>query len=219
MTTSSSLELELVTVEAHRLGYPLAETDARRLAQFVALLSRWSRRIRLTSDAAPAVIVAKHLADGLVLADVLPRRSRALRAVDVGAGGGLPGVICALLRPDITTTFVESNRRKSAFLRAACSELTLPAQVLDVRVEELEQQIAPEGPDEPFDLAWSRATFAPASWLAHAERLLASGGCAAVFTAGPLGQVEGSCRLSAERRWRYELADDTPRTISLLERR
>jgi 16S rRNA (guanine527-N7)-methyltransferase len=113
----------LVEAEALRLDCALSKDNITRLAGFVGLLSRWSRRIRLTGSADASQIVTRQLADALVLSARLPAGEPAQRCVDVGAGGGLPGMACAAVRPDVQITFVEANARKCAFLRTAAHEL------------------------------------------------------------------------------------------------
>jgi hypothetical protein len=81
----------LVEAEALRLDCALSKDNITRLAGFVGLLSRWSRRIRLTGSADASQIVTRQLADALVLSARLPAGEPAQRCVDVGAGGGLPG--------------------------------------------------------------------------------------------------------------------------------
>src|SRR5262245_7384559 len=102
------------------------------------------------------------ICDGVVLAkdDVIPTGSR---CVDVGSGAGAPAVPLALLRGDLKLTLVEPLRKRVAFLRTVLGALGLVG-----RVSVLERKLDPEAPglpEAPYDVALSRATFAPELWL------------------------------------------------------
>ena len=90
----------------------------------------------------------------------------------MGSGGGLPALPLALLRPALDVELSEPVAKKGAFLRTAIRELGLAGRVrLDPRRGEV---LAAEG--APFDVAVSRATFAPVAWLALGRRLVRPGG-------------------------------------------
>jgi 16S rRNA (guanine527-N7)-methyltransferase len=133
-----------------------------RLAAFVEVSARWAARTDLTSAREPDVLVEVLLLDALVLADraLVPEGAR---FVDVGAGAGAPALPLAILRSDLDATLVEPRRRRVAFLRTAIGHLALQARVrvVEGRVDER----APRVPGAPFDVAMSRATFAPERWL------------------------------------------------------
>jgi 16S rRNA (guanine527-N7)-methyltransferase len=119
------------------------ESDSK-LAQYARLLAGWPGLIAKGEDAAALV------ADSLAL---LPHLEGAARLVDVGSGGGMPGLPIKLARPDLQVTLIESDRRKAAFLEHAAAQLGL---AVDVRAERAEE--TGRGPlRETFDAACSRA--------------------------------------------------------------
>jgi 16S rRNA (guanine527-N7)-methyltransferase len=89
--------------------------------------------------------------------------------IDVGAGGGAPTIPLALLRPDLGARLVEPRQKRGAFLRTACASLDLLGRV-NVEQGRIEPD-APEVDAGDFDLALSRATFAPEIWVPLGLRL------------------------------------------------
>lgn len=151
------------------------------LLRFADLLIRWNRSINLTGAKSSGAVVADHYPDAYALAR---RLDRPARLVDVGSGGGLPALPLALLRPDLVICLCEPIAKKAAFLRTAIRELKLAERVaLEARrAEELAEEVAEDRPREPFDVATSRATFAPETWLALGRRLVRPGGRVFVLT-------------------------------------
>lgn len=197
--------------EAHRLEVELNPQVATALLRYFETLSRWAQRIRVSGATDPLVLVRRHFADSLALSRVIPTTSQ-LRCVDVGSGGGLPGLPTALLRADLRITLVEVNARKCAMLRTAIHDLGLSCEVLDQRVETL-----PLEDGEPFDVAWSLATFAPPQWLERGVQLVGSGGRVVAFTARqPALAYPG---LDLAETLTYTLHDGTPRVIRVYQRK
>ncbi len=147
------------------LGVPLSGEASGRFTKYMALLERWNAQINLTRIVRPEEVVAKHLLDSLAVATHL---GDARSLVDVGAGAGFPGVPLAVVRPGLRVTLVESIYKKVAFLEAVGRELGLALEVLGTRLELL--------PERRFDVAVSRAAFAPPEWAVRGARLVAPGG-------------------------------------------
>jgi 16S rRNA (guanine527-N7)-methyltransferase len=167
--TTSRLLMEEAT--RHALVLPPSVTG--QLVEFVELLSRWGQRINLTARPDPQSIIQLHLPDAFVLTAALAELGPLTRAVDVGSGGGLPGLALAILRPELHVTLVEPRARRAAFLRTAIHALHLTVTVVAQRIESL--ALAPQ------DLACSCATFTPVAWLRLARPLISHGGRIAVF--------------------------------------
>jgi len=168
------------------------------LLRFADLLIRWNQSINLTGARSSGAIVADHYPDAYALAR---RLDRPARLVDVGSGGGLPALPLALLRPDLVIRLCEPIAKKAAFLRTAIRELKLADRVaLEARrAEELAEEMAEGGLRGLFDVATSRATFAPETWLALGRRLVRPGGRVFVLTV-PGTAIEGATDIYGDGR-------------------
>ena len=147
-----------------------ADLDAK-LDQFLALLARWNAAYNLTGLRDPAKMRTQHLADCLAVLPALRRHLgvRVARILDVGSGGGLPGVVLAAAEPAWDVTCIDAVGKKAAFVRQAAGELGLPnLHAEHARVEALR---AP-----PFDVITSRAFAALPELVRLTRPLLASSG-------------------------------------------
>lgn len=142
-------------------------------------LARWSTRVNLTSISRESmwernVVEVEEL---LRVAAPSPHSS----VVDIGSGGGVPGIVIAILRPDLSVTLLDSDRRKTAFLDHVAGLLCLSG----VSVEALRAEDAGrrEGMRERFDLATSRATARPPVLCELALPLLRVGGSLSALVA------------------------------------
>jgi 16S rRNA (guanine527-N7)-methyltransferase len=147
------------------LGLP-ASPLSDRLLDYLALLDRWNRTYNLTAIRDPREMVGKHLLDSLSMWPHL----RDGRLADLGTGPGLPGIPLALARPALQVTLVESNGKKTRFLREVVRQLGLE----NVRVVEARA----EAVDEPGAYAQitARAMDTLAGILAVGGHLLAADG-------------------------------------------
>ena len=142
------------------------------LRDYLALLQRWNATYNLTAVRDPQAMATQHLADCLA---VLPRLlarcpgDQSRRVLDVGSGGGLPGVVLAIMQPALDVTCVDAVGKKAAFIRQAASQLQLAnLHAAHVRVQELR---AP-----PFDLITSRAFASLTDFTTWSAGQLAPGG-------------------------------------------
>lgn len=153
------------------LPWPLTVTIAERLIDYVLLLSKWNAVYNLTAVREPAKMVVQHLLDSLA---VVPAIADAGRVLDVGAGGGLPGMVLAIwaaeARPAMKIAMVDTVHKKTAFLTQAKAELALPnVTVHTCRVEHMPVT-------EPFDVIVSRAFADLADFVNWSSHLLAERG-------------------------------------------
>jgi len=157
---------------AGELRVPVSPEQAARLIVFVELLFRWNRTYNLTAIRDLSGMLSQHVVD--CLAAILPlRRELAGRAqaqlLDVGSGGGLPGVVFAVMEPETIVTCVDSVGKKTAFVRQAAAALKLDnLRVERARVEDLA--------GERFDVITSRAFGSLAELVHLTAGLLADGG-------------------------------------------
>ena len=109
---------------AAALALPLATQQARTLTAYLALMLRWNATYNLTAVRDPAHMLVQHLADCLAVVGPLRRVCVAgsWRLLDVGSGGGLPGVVIAALNPQIDVTCVDTVGKKAAFVPSAIRE-------------------------------------------------------------------------------------------------
>src|SRR5207302_10734693 len=113
---------------AARLGIELSDAQLARLDQLGAALREGNRRVNLTRITDPAAIETRHLLDSLTAALPVLERARAgeaLRLVDVGSGGGMPGLPLKIAFPALRVTLVEATGKTAAFLRETVSQLRL----------------------------------------------------------------------------------------------
>jgi 16S rRNA (guanine527-N7)-methyltransferase len=132
------------------------------MSELLDHVARWAGSVDLTAARTPEQLVDLYVADAAILAcHPIPG---ACDWVDVGAGGGAPGLVLAVFEPKATLTLVEPRSKRLAFLRTVGSMLAPGRTVaLRQRSETLE--------DLSWDMAVSRATLPPAEWLREGARL------------------------------------------------
>ena len=151
------------------LGLDPTAAQAQVLAAFLSLLARWNGTYNLTAVRDPAAMRVQHLADCMAVVPPLARHAVQGRLLDVGSGGGLPGVVIATLLPGWDVTCVDTVGKKAAFVRQVAGDLRLMnLHAAHGRVEALK---AP-----PFDVITSRAFATLADFVALSRPLLAPGG-------------------------------------------
>jgi 16S rRNA (guanine527-N7)-methyltransferase len=104
------------------LGIELPVAVQACLLAFVALLCKWNKTYNLTAVNDQEKVLSHHLLDSLAVLPFVPEGS----LLDVGSGGGMPGIPLAIARPDLHVTLLDSNSKKTAFLQQAMIELMLP---------------------------------------------------------------------------------------------
>lgn len=145
-----------------RLGLDLPEAVRDSLIAYVELLSKWNRAYNLTAVRDPAEMVTRHLLDSLA---VVPHFC-GQRTVDVGTGGGLPGIPLALVFPERQFVLLDTNSKKTRFLVQARAALRLDnVEVVHARVEEYQA-------DPLFDCIITRAFASVADILIGSRHLL-----------------------------------------------
>ena len=125
----------IASLLATRMDLQIEPEMAKALARYLDLLLRWNAKTNLSAIREPEAIVLRHFGESLQCAQALPVGVRTV--LDYGSGAGFPGAVCALARPEMAVTLVESQGRKAAFLQELCRTLALNAAVHDGRVEAL----------------------------------------------------------------------------------
>jgi 16S rRNA (guanine527-N7)-methyltransferase len=114
---------ELWNTIAGRAGLTLAPEQHERLSRYIDLLIEANRRMNLTRIADRAAAEVQHVGDGLTVLPFLPAGPH--RLVDVGSGGGVPGLVIAIARPDAEVILLEATQKKTVFLGETAAALGL----------------------------------------------------------------------------------------------
>lgn len=161
MSTSPENRLR-AGVEKLSLSLPDGAMD--KLLAYLALLVKWNGAYNLTAIRDPEQMVIKHLLDSLSIAPYVQGGS----LIDVGTGAGLPGLVLAIVKPELDVTLLDSNGKKVRFLRQVIADLKIGnASAVQTRVEEFDRQ---------FDLVSSRAFATLADMVNGSRQLLAENG-------------------------------------------
>ncbi len=104
-----------------KLGIALSAPAQSKLLAYASLLEKWNRTYRLTAVPNSELTVSHHLLDSLAVLPFVGGES----LLDVGSGGGMPGIPLAIARPELRVVLLDSNSKKSAFLRQVAIELEL----------------------------------------------------------------------------------------------
>jgi 16S rRNA (guanine527-N7)-methyltransferase len=138
---------EELTVGARELGIELSESQHSQLLAYLALLIKWNKAYNLTAVRNPDEMVSRHLLDSLSIMTFIDGE----RWLDVGSGGGMPGIPMAILFPGKKVTVLDSNGKKTRFLTQVKLELKLDnLEVIHSRAEAFT-------PQRPFEGIISRA--------------------------------------------------------------
>jgi 16S rRNA (guanine527-N7)-methyltransferase len=131
LNDADSLELEQKLTE-HGLELPADQISL--LDKYRAALWQWNEQLNLTRHTTFEKFVSRDVADSLQLATQLQKGERVL---DIGTGGGVPGLVLAICRPDLRVSVCESTQKKARVVQAIVQELGLSVQVYACRAEEV----------------------------------------------------------------------------------
>jgi len=156
---------------AGSIGIELDPRQCEQLLQFADLLRRWNRVYNLTAIEHPSQVISHHLLDSLAIVPTLLDLARGApaRVLDVGTGGGLPGVPLAIAAPKLHVTLLDRVQKKAAFVQQVKSELRLQnIEAVHSRVEDYRGAV--------FDVIVSRAFSSLADFVRATRHLLATSG-------------------------------------------
>jgi 16S rRNA (guanine527-N7)-methyltransferase len=149
------------------MNLALSQEQQNKLMDYLALMFKWNSVYNLTSLRDPMQMVTHHLLDSLA---AVPAFAGAARVLDVGAGGGLPGIVLAIARPDMNVSMIDTVHKKTAFLTQVKAELGLAnVTVYTMRVEQLQVS-------DKFDVVTSRAFADLSDFVNWSSHLLAEPG-------------------------------------------
>lgn len=166
-----SLNLEAgLRAGVQALGLSLSNEQIQRLLDYVALIQKWNKVYNLTALRDPADMLTHHLLDSLTAIAPLSRHTQgqAIRVLDVGSGGGLPGVVLAICMPELNVSCVDTVAKKAAFVQQVAVSLKLSnLRGLHARVESLA---------DPYAVICSRAFASLPDFVTWSRSALAEGG-------------------------------------------
>ena len=138
--TPTAPDEDALRTGAAKLGVVIDDEVVGKLLNYLSLLRRWNATFNLTAVRDPQAMLVQHLLDCLaILPSLRHRLSRGGRVLDVGSGGGLPGVPIAAVMPEVEVTCVETVGKKAAFIRQVAGAMAMPnLHAVHARVEALD---------------------------------------------------------------------------------
>lgn len=165
-----------------------------KLRAFEGLVKKWTTRINLVSPASVPNLWNRHIVDSAQVAAIAPHAGT---WTDLGSGGGFPGIVVAIISAgaghETTFDLVESDTRKSVFLKTVARQLELPVMVHAVRLQDVALQ--------PADVVSARALSPLTDLLSHCDHLLRRDGVA-IFPKGNKWRDEVE---DARQQWSFDL--------------
>lgn len=155
---------------AQALGLSLTDAQIQHLLDYAALIQKWNKVYNLTALRDPADMLTHHLLDSLTAIAPLRRHTlgQPIKVLDVGSGGGLPGVVLAICMPELNVSCVDTVAKKAAFVQQVAVTLKLPnLRGLHARVESL---------TDPYQIICSRAFASLPDFVTWSRSALAEGG-------------------------------------------
>lgn len=136
------------------LGVTLDDEKLAKIADYLARLIAMNELVNLTAITEPAEVWSRHALDALSLLPALTALPAGARILDVGSGGGVPGLVLAIARPDLLVTLAEATEKKAAFLVAVASALGLENVTV---VADRAEKLATTDLAKSFDIVTARA--------------------------------------------------------------
>ena len=155
---------------AQALGLALTDAQIQHLLDYAALIQKWNKVYNLTALRDPADMLTHHLLDSLTAIAPLRRHTQGqpIKVLDVGSGGGLPGVVLAICMPELNVSCVDTVAKKAAFVQQVAVSLKLPnLRGVHARVESL---------TDPYQVICSRAFASLPDFVTWSRSALAEGG-------------------------------------------
>jgi len=177
------------------LGLTISEAQIDQLLTYLTMMEKWNRTYNLTAIRDPERMVVEHLLDALTVVSFLPQTGYLL---DVGAGGGIPGIIIAIMCPNLQTVLLDSNQKKSAFLRQMKIELGLTQMTVETK------RVEAYHPPVLFDRIICRAFSTLSDFVTLTRHLRAENGCwlamKGVYPEVEINALPSDCRLLSSQR-------------------
>ena len=165
------------------MGIAVSPEEIRQFTIHASELIRWTRRTNLTSITDPAEVAVKHFLDSIAPASLIPPGARLL---DIGSGGGFPGIPLKIMDPSLPVTLIDAVRKKVSFLNHVIMTLQLKRiEAHHIRSEKIDRAWR-------FDVIVSRALSSLEDFVSQALPLLARGGLIIAFK-GCAAEAKSEC--------------------------
>jgi 16S rRNA (guanine527-N7)-methyltransferase len=178
--------LAILKSGAAELGLDLSDAQFEQLLGYLALIQKWNKVYNLTAVRDPQEMLTHHLLDSLTAVAPLMRHTQGqpAKVLDVGSGGGLPGIVLAICRPELDVSCVDTVGKKAAFIQQVAVSLKLPnLHGIHARVETLAG---------PFDVICCRAFASLPDFVSWSRSALAEQGVwMAMKGKHPQAEIEG----------------------------
>jgi 16S rRNA (guanine527-N7)-methyltransferase len=184
--------------EAFEREFSVSRETSKRLIRYEELLRQWQKAVNLVAPGTLDDVWSRHFADSAQLARLVPPSAQSL--MDMGAGGGFPGLVLAIVlaeRGPLRVTLIESDNRKAAFLREVARQTGTPVDILSARIEKPETRSKVQA----VDVITARA-LAPLSRLLSLSAPYFASGSVGLFLKGR--DIQGEIE-AAEAEWRFDL--------------
>jgi 16S rRNA (guanine527-N7)-methyltransferase len=156
----------LLAAGVAEMGLGVSLESQQKLLQYLSLLNKWNKVYNLTAVRDPQEMVTLHLLDSLSVLQYI----KAKNLLDVGSGGGLPGIVLAICKPELQVTTIDTVQKKAIFMRQVKGELGLSnLEVVHARVENYQ-------PSDKFEIIVSRAFSEVSLFIKLTQHLLADNG-------------------------------------------
>ncbi len=152
---------QLFTRGCEQLGLTLSTTAQQQLFDHLVLLERWNKRLNLTAIVSPREAIIQHLLDSLAIAKLV----KGQYIMDIGSGGGFPGIPLAVIFPEKKITLLDSRGKRVEFLRHASATIGLK------NVTAVKTRVQDFRPTEKFDTLVTRAFSSLSDMLAWTHHL------------------------------------------------
>jgi len=171
---------------ARILGRALTEPETELFRNYLELLLKWQKTVRLVGRASPDWIVENLFLDSLLFLRALPGSFASL--LDLGAGAGLPGIPIEIVRPETALVLIEARQRRASFLSTAVRELGFSSvEVVNARAEDVVDRFS-----NRFDAVVMRCAGKTEALIPLATRFAHHAGC--VVVSGPPSRPEAASR-------------------------
>jgi 16S rRNA (guanine527-N7)-methyltransferase len=187
MQIGSERWLALIQDAAAQLGITVHRPQAEQFSRHARWLMEWNRKINLTAITDPREVALKHYVDAIAPLPHIPAGGSLL---DIGTGGGFPGIPLKIMHPGQPMTLIDSVRKKISFVRHVIRQMPLKGiEALHTRAETLAATVSP---GDRFDVIVCRALSDPRLALEWSQPLLAGGGRIVLYQGPNSGKGSGT---------------------------